>query len=158
MIRATGLNQDGRTPGISQPSQKLQEKLIRDTYSRAGLDMSLTRFFEAHGTGMYIQFLVLEGTLIDLGTAVGDPIEATAIGESFRKYRAIEEPLYVGAVKSNIGHLEGASGIAGLIKTIMVLEKGVIPPNAGLETVNHRIDMKRLNICVRFQYLMLQHR
>ena len=154
VIRATGLNQDGRTPGISQPSRRLQEKLIKDTYSRAGLDMSLTRFFEAHGTGGDLQRLMIYGTLTLLGTAVGDPIEATAIGESFRKHRVPEEPLYVGAVKSNIGHLEGASGIAGLIKTIMVLEKGIIPPNAGFESVNRRIDTSKLNICVRYPDLI----
>ena len=79
---------------------------------------------------------------------MGDPIEAAAIGNSFRKHRTPEEPLYIGAVKSNIGHLEGASGIAGLIKTILALEKGAIPPNAGFERVNPRIDTSALNIWV----------
>ncbi|KAL8650013.1 MAG: hypothetical protein Q9210_004076, partial [Variospora velana] len=147
VIRATALNQDGRTPGITQPSGRMQEVLIRDTYRRAGLDMSITRFFEAHGTGeerlpQDSEVYLFRGT----GTAVGDPIEAAAIGNSFKKHRTPEKPLYVGAVKSNIGHLEGASGIAGLIKTILVLEKGVIPPNAGFEYVNPRIDPTDLHI------------
>ena len=124
VIRATGANQDAHTPGITQPSSKAQERLIRETYRKAGLSMMHTRFFEAHGTG----------------TAVGDPIEVMALGNAFRDYRSSEEPLYVGAVKTNIGHLEGASGIAGLIKTILVLENGVIPPNTNFERVNRTID------------------
>ncbi|PGH23855.1 hypothetical protein AJ80_02103 [Polytolypa hystricis UAMH7299] len=131
VIRSTGSNSDGRTPGMSLPSKEAQEVLIRDTYKKAGLDLEATRFVEAHGTG----------------TAVGDPIESAAIGAAFRKMRSPEDPLYIGAVKSNIGHLEGASGIAGLIKTIMVLEKGVIPPNTNFELLNPKIDAEYLNIC-----------
>ncbi|KAH8429841.1 type I polyketide synthase [Aspergillus melleus] len=131
VIRATGLNQDGRTPGgITQPSGVAQQALIEETFARARLDMRPVRFFEAHGTG----------------TALGDPTEAGAIGRSFREFRSDEEPLYVGAVKSNIGHLEGGSGMAGLLKTILMLERGVILPNAGLEKVNPRIDTKNLRI------------
>ncbi|KAF2865597.1 hypothetical protein BDV95DRAFT_652025 [Massariosphaeria phaeospora] len=122
VIRATGSNQDGRTPGITQPSGLAQEQLIRSTYKRAGLNMAITRYFEAHGTG----------------TAVGDPIEAKAIADAFKD--SVREPLFVGAVKSNIGHLEGASGIAGLIKTVLVLERGVIPANIWFERVNPKID------------------
>ncbi|KAL8726146.1 MAG: hypothetical protein Q9166_006903 [cf. Caloplaca sp. 2 TL-2023] len=107
VIRATGSNQDGRTPGITQPSQQAQEKLIRDTYLSAGLDTRATGYFEAHGTG----------------TSIGDPTEATAIGAVFKDGRTSVDALFVGAVKSNIGHLEGASGLAGVIKTIMILEK-----------------------------------
>ncbi|KAI9842656.1 MAG: Type I Iterative PKS [Sclerophora amabilis] len=130
VIRSTGSNQDGRTPGITQPSGDAQESLIRETYDKAGLDMETTRFFEAHGTG----------------TPIGDPIEASAIGGAFRKHRDSDEPLYIGALKSNIGHLEGASGIAGLIKTVMVLEKGVIPPNTNFESLNPKIDAEFLKL------------
>ncbi|KAL4947728.1 hypothetical protein BDW69DRAFT_189927 [Aspergillus filifer] len=133
VIRATGLNQDGRTPGgITQPSGDAQRMLIQETFERAQLDMQPVRFFEAHGTG----------------TAIGDPTEARAIGDVFRKYRSLEEPLFVGAVKSNIGHLEGGSGIAGVIKTVLILERGVILPNAGLETINPQIDTEGL--CIKF--------
>ncbi|KAL3448770.1 hypothetical protein BJX65DRAFT_317305 [Aspergillus insuetus] len=135
VIRATALNQDGRTPGgITQPSGDAQRSLIRDTFERAQLDMAPVRFFEAHGTG----------------TVIGDPTEARAIGSVFREYghRSPESPLFVGAVKSNIGHLEGGSGLAGVIKTVMILERGVILPNAGLEMVNPRIDTKGLCIKV----------
>ncbi|KAF2278244.1 uncharacterized protein EI97DRAFT_248698 [Westerdykella ornata] len=113
IIRATGVNSDGRTPGISQPSSEAQISLMRDTYSRFGLDPSLTRYFEAHGTG----------------TQVGDPIEAESIAAVFTENQRSDHLMYVGAVKSNIGHLEGASGLAGVIKAILVLEHGAIPPN-----------------------------
>lgn len=112
VIRATGCNSDGRTPSITSPSQKAQEKLIRDTYQRAGLSLDATRFFEAHGTG----------------TPVGDPCEASTISNVFSA-RTCTDPIYVGALKSNMGHSEGASGVAGVIKTILALEKGIIPPN-----------------------------
>ncbi|KAF7953322.1 hypothetical protein EAE96_006533 [Botrytis aclada] len=124
VIRATGSNSDGHTPGITQPSREAQIRLMEETYIKAGLDPAKTRYFEAHGTG----------------TPLGDPIEAGAIGSVFRKYRSTTEPLYIGALKSNIGHLEGGSGVAGLIKTVLVLEKGVIPPNANFERTNSNID------------------
>ncbi|ETS74933.1 hypothetical protein PFICI_13417 [Pestalotiopsis fici W106-1] len=130
IIRSTGSNEDGRTPSITYPSRTAQERLITETYSKARLSMKYTRFFEAHGTG----------------TAVGDPLEAEAIGSVFRKYRSVEEPLYVGAVKSNIGHLEGAAGLAALVKTIMVLERGIIPPNTNFEKLNPKIDADFLRL------------
>lgn len=130
VIRATSTNQDGRTPGITQPSSKAQESMIREAYMRGGLDLSDTRFFEAHGTG----------------TAIGDPIEAEAIHAVFGERQMRDQPLYVGAVKSNIGHTEGASGLAGLIKTVMVLEKAIIPPNALFERVNPSIPLLDWNI------------
>lgn len=114
VIRATGSNQDGRTPGLTQPSAEAQEILIRHVYQKAGLTLEDTRYVEAHGTG----------------TPTGDPIEMKAIGRVFRTHRSSQHPLYVGSVKANIGHLEGGSGLAGIIKTILTLEKGVIPPNA----------------------------
>ncbi|KAF2811141.1 reducing type I polyketide synthase [Mytilinidion resinicola] len=130
VIRSTGSNQDGYTTGLTQPSSKAQSELIRETYRRARLDLDQTRFIEAHGTG----------------TAVGDPIEGNAIGEVFRRSRSSDDPLYVGAVKSNIGHLEGSSGIAGVIKSILALEKGVIPPNTNFVNINPQIDPDFLRI------------
>ncbi|TGO48534.1 hypothetical protein BCON_0238g00010 [Botryotinia convoluta] len=117
LIRSTGTNQDGRTTGgLTQPSQESQSRLIDETYLKAGLSKSLTRFIEAHGTG----------------TPIGDPIEAMAIGDSFRRYRSSHEPLLVGAVKSNIGHLEGASGLASLTKTIQFPSKNIPWPSNGI--------------------------
>ncbi|RFU25040.1 hypothetical protein B7463_g11292, partial [Scytalidium lignicola] len=124
VIRNSSTNQDGRSPGITQPTKAAQAQLIRHVYSRAGLDPSLTRFFEAHGTG----------------TAVGDPIEASAISEVFTPYRSPDQPLYVGALKSNVGHLEGAAGVGAIIKGVFTLEHGIIPPNIWFEKANPKIQ------------------
>ena len=112
VIRGTGSNQDGRTPSITQPSQDAQQSLLKTVYANAGLDYADTGFFEAHGTG----------------TKAGDPKEANAISTVFHD-RKNKGPLVIGAVKTNIGHLEGVSGLAGLIKSILVLETAIIPPN-----------------------------
>ncbi|KAI0855253.1 polyketide synthase [Xylaria cubensis] len=123
VIRNTGCNHDGHSPGLTAPARESQAELMRKTYAQAGLDPSFTRFFEAHGTG----------------TPVGDPIEASAISEMFTPYRSPEEPLYIGAVKSNVGHSEGASGITSVIKSILTLERGIIPANAWFENRNSKI-------------------
>lgn len=96
VIRGTGVNQDGRTAGISLPSSQAQESLMRSVYAEAGLTLNETHMVEAHGTG----------------TAAGDPLEASAIARTFSSRRK-DIPLYVGAIKSSIGHLEGGAGIAG---------------------------------------------
>ncbi|KAI2086823.1 hypothetical protein LOZ36_003157 [Ophidiomyces ophidiicola] len=129
VIRASGVNQDGRTPGITLPSSKAQSNLIREVYSRASLDPNITMFVEAHGTG----------------TAAGDPIEAQGIADGFGSTRR-NMPLHIGALKANIGHLEGGAGIAGVIKSIMILESGIIPPNVNLEKVNPKIPTDEWNI------------
>ncbi|GAW21488.1 hypothetical protein ANO14919_110090 [Xylariales sp. No.14919] len=123
VIRNSGANHDGHSPGLTAPAKESQAALMRKTYAQAGLDPAVTRFFEAHGTG----------------TPVGDPIEASAISEMFTPYRSPEEPLYIGAVKSNVGHSEGASGITSVIKSILTLENGIIPANAWFENRNSKI-------------------
>ncbi|CAG7972082.1 unnamed protein product [Penicillium salamii] len=128
VIRETGVNQDGRTPGITVPSGDAQERLIREVYWRAGLDLEHTRFVEAHGTG----------------TRKGDPIEAGALARAFKCRR--DTPLYVGAIKSSIGHLEGGSGVASLIKSILILESGIIPANYDMQSVNPSIPAEDWNI------------
>ncbi|KAL4862002.1 hypothetical protein BDV12DRAFT_203449 [Aspergillus spectabilis] len=132
VIRGTGINQDGKTPGITVPSSEAQTSLIQSTYEAAGLGFTETAYFEAHGTG----------------TPVGDPLELSAIGETIGVAKAADgsPPLLVGSVKSNIGHLEGASGIAGLIKTVLVLEQGQIPAVHGFETPNPRFQLDKWNI------------
>jgi acyl transferase domain-containing protein/NADPH:quinone reductase-like Zn-dependent oxidoreductase/NAD(P)-dependent dehydrogenase (short-subunit alcohol dehydrogenase family)/aryl carrier-like protein len=129
VIRSTGCGQDGNTPSITSPSQSAQERLIRETYARANLDIGDTRYFEAHGTG----------------TPVGDPCEAAAINNVFSS-RTPGDPIYVGALKSNMGHPEGASGIAGVIKTLILLEKGVIPPNVYPERINPAVTAAGPNL------------
>lgn len=128
VIRETGVNQDGRTPGITVPSADAQERLIREVYWRAGLDFEHTRFVEAHGTG----------------TSTGDPIEAGALARAFKCRR--ETPLYVGAIKSSIGHLEGGSGVASIIKSILTLESGIIPANFDMKETNPSIPAADWNI------------
>jgi acyl transferase domain-containing protein len=137
VIRASGSNQDGRTPGLTQPSEDAQALLIQETYRRGKLDLNATRFFEAHGTG----------------TQIGDTTEAAAIHRVFKGVRSPEEPLIIGAVKSNIGHLEGASGLASIIKSVMVLENGVIPPNTNFEKPNPGIPVGDWNLKVAFHRL-----
>lgn len=129
VIRSTASNQDGKSPGITQPTKSAQVNLIRGAYESAGLDYASTRYFEAHGTG----------------TPVGDPIEASAISEVFTKHRSSEDPIYIGALKSNIGHLEGAAGIAGLLKSVFVLERGIIPANCWFEKPNPKIHADEWN-------------
>jgi acyl transferase domain-containing protein len=85
---------------------------------------------------------------IGTGTPVGDPLEAAAIGYSFAAGKHQVNPVYVSSLKANFGHLEGAAGIAGLIKTVLVLERGIIPPLANFESVNADIDVDFLNIQV----------
>ncbi|KAH9879452.1 hypothetical protein IAQ61_001270 [Plenodomus lingam] len=131
VIRGTAASSDGRTAGITMPSKQAQTELIKSAYQAARCSVGETGFFEAHGTG----------------TAAGDPIETATIGEVFASSRPLTTngqaiPLSIGSVKTNIGHLEGASGIAGLIKAVLSVEKGIIPPNIWYERGNPAIDLK----------------
>lgn len=130
LVRGCGSNHDGRKQGITLPNPVAQEALIRRVYADAGADSRDTQYFEAHGTG----------------TAAGDPREAKAIGNFFAPGRTT--PLIVGSVKSNIGHLEGASGLAGIIKATLALEHGKIPPNMHFVKGNPNIDFNGLKIKV----------
>ena len=130
VIRGSGVNQDGRTAGITLPSASAQEDLIRNVYAAAGLDPKDTRMLEAHGTG----------------TSAGDPIEASAAAKIFGPHRSVADPLYIGAIKSGIGHLEGGAGVAGVIKSVLVLESGIIPPNVNFEKPNPKVPVKRWNL------------
>lgn len=121
-------NSDGRTSGISLPSFDGQRRLIEDLYDGLSLDADRLAFVEAHGTG----------------TKVGDPIEAQAIGNAIGQKRGA--PLPIGSAKSNIGHLEAASGLAGLLKSILSLEKGVLPKSLFLDRINTSIDFESLNL------------
>ncbi|KAI0146370.1 ketoacyl-synt-domain-containing protein [Xylariaceae sp. FL1272] len=130
IVRATASNQDGKTAVLTKPSILAQSGLIRHTYSKAGLDLSKTRYVEAHGTG----------------TPTGDPIEAEAIARVFKNARSLDEPLFLGSIKANIGHLEGSSGPASVVKAVMMLERGIIPPQALFNTLNPAIDAANNNL------------
>jgi acyl transferase domain-containing protein/NAD(P)-dependent dehydrogenase (short-subunit alcohol dehydrogenase family) len=130
VIRGIGVNSDGRTQGISLPSAAMQEALLRQVYKEAGIAPRSLSYFEAHGTG----------------TAVGDPIEATAISRAIGRRRPKSTPLPIGSVKSNIGHLEPASGMAGLVKAVQILRHGMIPPSLHLDEPNPDIGFGKLNL------------
>ncbi|KAK8075474.1 hypothetical protein PG997_010137 [Apiospora hydei] len=129
IIRETGANQDGFSNGITVPSTKAQADLIKEVYSRAGLDPENNpedrpQFFEAHGTG----------------TKAGDPKEAAAIHQCFGQYASPDQPVYVGSVKTVIGHTEGAAGLAGLLKGSGIIQHGFIPPNLLFNQLNPAIE------------------
>ncbi|KAL8369933.1 hypothetical protein RB595_000338 [Gaeumannomyces hyphopodioides] len=146
LVRGTGVNSDGRTPGITMPSATAQARLIQETYRAAGLDPDKVedrcQYFEAHGTG----------------TKAGDPVEARGIFQCFfeeadrRKRRGRRQslrrqgdnnepsPLLVGSIKTVIGHLEGCAGLAGVIKVLLAMKNGVVPPNQHLKKLNPEIE------------------
>ncbi|KAG8408831.1 Type I Iterative PKS [Metarhizium acridum] len=130
IIRGTSVNQDGRTTGITLPSKEAQVANIRTVYKSAGLEFDQTAYVECHGTG----------------TQAGDWRELKAISETLAADRDIRKPIVVGSVKPNIGHLEGAAGVAGIIKGVMVLEKGKIPPNINFKTGNPDIDFENWKV------------
>jgi acyl transferase domain-containing protein/NADPH:quinone reductase-like Zn-dependent oxidoreductase/NAD(P)-dependent dehydrogenase (short-subunit alcohol dehydrogenase family)/SAM-dependent methyltransferase/acyl carrier protein len=132
VIVGTAINQDGHTNGISLPSAEAQARLVRDACKDAGVTPSQINFVEAHGTG----------------TAVGDPIEAHALAAALCKERSPETPLVIGSVKTNLGHLETAAGIAGLIKAALVLKHGQIPASLHFQTPNPNIDFAALKLRV----------
>jgi acyl transferase domain-containing protein/NADPH:quinone reductase-like Zn-dependent oxidoreductase/acyl carrier protein/short-subunit dehydrogenase len=130
VIAETGVNNDGRKTGLTVPSHLAQATLLREVYERAGIAPEQIDYFEAHGTG----------------TAVGDPIEARAIGEAIGQRRPRGRPLPIGSVKSQVGHLEAASGMAGLIKALHVLRHRCVPPNIHLNKPNPHIDFADWNL------------
>lgn len=123
VIRETAANQDGRTNGITVPSKLAQKTLMEEVYRKAGISPAAVKYVEAHGTG----------------TPTGDPIETGAIGEVFSAERPPGNPCLIGSVKSNIGHLEAASGMAGIMKAALSLHHEKIPPNIHFETPNPNI-------------------
>ena len=140
IIRATGVNADGsRKTGITIPSKDGQAELMRAVLARSGLKAEDIDFVEAHGTG----------------TAVGDPIETAAIGAVYGRSRPRDVPLPIGSVKTNVGHLEPASGMAGLVKAILALKHQALPPSLHFNTPNPHIDFSGLNLKVVTEYTQL---
>jgi acyl transferase domain-containing protein/acyl carrier protein len=135
VIRGTAVNQDGRTPGLTVPSEEAQEALLRQAYQNAGVAPEAVQYIEAHGTG----------------TLVGDPIETRALGRVLSANRPADQPCLVGSVKTNIGHLEAGSGIAGLIKTALALHHRHIPGNLHFHQPNPAIDFGQLRLRVATQ-------
>ncbi|GGY18167.1 type I polyketide synthase [Streptomyces djakartensis] len=132
VVRGTAVNQDGRSAGLMAPNPAAQEELLRDALRDARTDAADIDYVEAHGTG----------------TLLGDPIEAAALGAVVGRGRPPGRPLLIGSVKSNLGHLEGAAGIIGLIKTALALHHGRIPSTLHFRSPNPHIDFSELGLRV----------
>ncbi|WP_328879728.1 type I polyketide synthase [Streptomyces sp. NBC_00299] len=132
VIRGGAVNNDGGGEALTTPRGAAQEDLLRQACAAAGVEPSAVRFVELHGTG----------------TPVGDPIEAAALGTVLGAGRAADNPLLVGSVKTNIGHLEGAAGIAGLIKAALCLRAGTLVPSLNFARRNPAIPLDDLGLAV----------
>ncbi|MGP3948743.1 beta-ketoacyl synthase N-terminal-like domain-containing protein [Streptomyces sp. 7N604] len=133
VIRSTAVNSDGRSNGLLAPSPDAQRALLTQAYARTGpVPPEAVDYLEAHGTG----------------TPLGDPIEAGALGAVLGANRDPDQPLLIGSVKSNVGHLEAAAGITGLVKTVLALAHDEIPPSLHFTAPNPRIDFDSLRLRV----------
>jgi acyl transferase domain-containing protein/SAM-dependent methyltransferase len=132
VIRGSAVNQDGRSNGLTAPNGPSQQAVIRQALHNAGIKPEEIGYVETHGTG----------------TALGDPIEVQALAAVLTEERTLDRPLPIGSIKANIGHLESASGAAGLIKTILALQHQEIPPHLHLKTLNPYIPWKDLRVIV----------
>jgi acyl transferase domain-containing protein/NADPH:quinone reductase-like Zn-dependent oxidoreductase/NADP-dependent 3-hydroxy acid dehydrogenase YdfG/acyl carrier protein len=132
IVANSAINTDGHKSSLTVPSHERQSDLLKSVYFQAGIDPLAIDYIEAHGTG----------------TAVGDPIEAEALGNALGKHRPVNKPLLVGSVKSNLGHLEAASGVAGLIKALYCIQHRLVPATIGIQKINQKIPFDDLNIQV----------
>ncbi|AOR34238.1 hypothetical protein BFF78_27135 [Streptomyces fodineus] len=135
VIRGSATNNDGSTPGLTVPSAGAQADVLRAAYRATGIDGGGVQYVELHGTG----------------TRLGDPIEAAALGAVVGTAHTPGDPLIVGSVKTNIGHLEGAAGVAGLIKTALSIHHRTIPASLNFQKPNPEIDFDGLNLRVQQQ-------
>jgi phthiocerol/phenolphthiocerol synthesis type-I polyketide synthase C len=140
VIRATAVNTDGRKSALTVPASDAQARLLENVYVQAGIHPERISYLEAHGTG----------------TPVGDPVEAAAIGAAIGARRAPGQPLNIGSVKSNLGHLEPASGFAGLFKVILSLKHRGIPATLHCREINPAIDCPALNINIVREFTPLE--
>ncbi|MCP3942315.1 MAG: type I polyketide synthase, partial [Desulfobacteraceae bacterium] len=136
VIKGSGINQDGKTNGITAPSGKSQVKLENEIYERYGINPGSISYVEAHGTG----------------TKLGDPIEVSALSEVFRAYTDKKRYCAIGSVKTNIGHTLTAAGVASIIKVILALNQKKIPPSINFEKENEHIDFNRSPFYVNTEF------
>ncbi|RPA66384.1 acyltransferase domain-containing protein [Gordonia oryzae] len=132
VVRGSAINSDGHSNGLMAPNPSAQMAVLRSAYTSAGIAAREVDYIEAHGTG----------------TLLGDPIEARALGAVAGRGRPADDPLLIGAVKSNLGHLEAAAGIAGFVKVALALEKGCLPATLGFSQPNPHIDFDNLRLKV----------
>ncbi len=133
VIRGGAINNDGAGEGLTVPSRKAQESVIKEAFRQAGVEPSAAQYVELHGTG----------------TAVGDPIEAAALGDALGADRPADDPLLVGSAKTNVGHLEGAAGVVGLIKATLAIEQRQIPASLNFKEPNPGIPFDALGLRVQ---------
>ena len=126
LIRGSAVNQDGRSSGLTVPNAQAQQTVIREALVNAKVEPTQISYVEAHGTG----------------TSLGDPIEVKSLGKVLGKNRSSEQPLMIGSVKTNIGHLEAAAGIASLIKVVLAMQHKEIPPHLHLNELNPHISLE----------------
>ena len=131
-IEQTGLNQDGASMGITAPNMMAQEQLLTSVWKKTGINPEKISYIEAHGTG----------------TKLGDPIEVNAISNAFSKFTNKKQFCGIGSVKTNIGHLDGAAGMAGFMKTVLALYNKKIPASLHFKTPNRRIDFNNSAVYV----------
>ena len=139
VILGSGVNADGRSKGLSMPKAEAQEGLLRSVYEQADVDPKSVCYLEAHGTG----------------TAAGDPQEASAIGHALGVARGAANPLPIGSAKTNVGHLESAAGMVGMVKVVLALKHRGIPPSLHFERPNPNIPFDSLNLRVVTEYTPL---
>uniref|UniRef100_UPI0010411D5D SDR family NAD(P)-dependent oxidoreductase n=3 Tax=Legionella bozemanae TaxID=447 RepID=UPI0010411D5D len=132
VIQASAVSNDGKTAGLTVPNGKSQEEVMRKALSQTSLSSSDISYIETHGTG----------------TPLGDPIEVHAINQVYGAQRSPDNPLYLGAVKTNLGHLESAAGVAGIIKVILSLQKGRIYKNINFQRLNPKIKLDNTRLAL----------
>ncbi|MEI2579701.1 type I polyketide synthase [Scytonema sp. PRP1] len=135
LIRGSAVNQDGHTSGLTVPNGLSQQAVIRQALEKGGVKPAELSYIEAHGTG----------------TSLGDPIEVEALDAVFGKERSQDQPLVIGSLKTNIGHLEAAAGIAGLIKVVLSLQHKEIPPHLHFKQPNPHLNWDRLSMTIPTQ-------
>ena len=132
VLLGSAVNQDGASAGLTVPNGPAQEQVIREALDRSGVEAASVDYLECHGTG----------------TELGDPIEVQAAAAVYGAGRATGRPLLLGSVKTNIGHLESAAGVAGVIKVLLAMQEGVIPRHLHFERPNLRLDWGSLPVRV----------
>ncbi|MEO0839176.1 MAG: type I polyketide synthase [Cyanobacteria bacterium J06643_5] len=144
IIKGSAINQDGLTNGLTAPNGPSQQAVIRQALQNAGVEPSEISYVEAHGTG----------------TSLGDPIEVRSLKTVLMQERQLNQPCWIGSVKTNIGHLEAAAGIAGLIKVVLSLQNKKIPPHLHLKQLNKYISFKGtpFEIPTKLQPWQVEHR
>ncbi|WP_394834887.1 SDR family NAD(P)-dependent oxidoreductase [Pendulispora rubella] len=141
VVRGSAVNHDGRTSALSVPNGPAQEAVIRQAFANAGMEPARVGYVEAHAAG----------------TPLGDPIEMQALAAALGEGRGAENPLLVGSAKTNIGHLEASAGIAGLIKGVLILEHGEVPPHLHLREPTPLIPWERLGVNVPVERTPFRH-